>query len=209
VVVYEPPESDDCMDKLQVVKDLMNLDGDEDMLSHARQELMALLFNVTSGKLSLTEYISVDQAPVSRAITYVDQLIDDGDPSNDEIAMKIAKDVNKGKMVRSGVIPDGLPDISYRIVPRKFSLSAVYPNPFNPTTTIKFGVAKPEKVKLVVYDVAGRRVRTLVDEVKQPNRYTVVWDGTDDQGARQASGVYFYRMVTDSFEMTRKMVMLK
>jgi len=209
VVVYQPPESDECTDKLQVAKDLLNLDGDMDMLSHARQELMALLFNVSSDKLGLTEIISLDGAPVSKAITYVDQLIDDGDPLNDEKAMKIAKDVNRGKLVNMGVIPEDLPNFSYQIVPRKFKLEQNYPNPFNPKATIKFETARPGNVKLVIYDVAGRLVRTLVDEHRDPNRYVVVWDGTNNAGSRVSSGVYFCRMVAGSFDRTYKMLLLK
>jgi hypothetical protein len=83
------------------------------------------------------------------------------------------------------------------------------PNPFNPATTIRFAIAAPARVDLVIYDVAGRRVRTLVAGHRPPDTYKVTWDGTDDRGARVASGIYFYRLTTGRFAQTRKMVLLK
>ena len=209
VVVYQPPESGECEDKLLVTKEIFRLNWYEWWLSRAQQELMALLFNVTSGKLALNTVISHDGAKVSQAITYVDQLIDDGDPDNDREAMRIAKWINRGWMVDFGIIPNDLPDISYRMVPRVFKLAQAYPNPFNPKATIKYEVAKPEHVNLVIYDIAGRLVKTLVDEPKLPNRYEVIWDGKDHAGAQVAAGVYFCRMVAGSFEQTHKMMLLK
>ena len=87
------------------------------------------------------------------------------------------------------------------------------PNPFNPATTIAYSVAAPGHVTLLVYDLAGRVVRTLVDSRVDPGPHTVVWDGTSDTGNRAASGVYFVKMEApgraDSFRATRKLVLLK
>jgi hypothetical protein len=83
------------------------------------------------------------------------------------------------------------------------------PNPFNPTTTIDYAMARDGQVELSIYDVAGRRVRTLVNERQRADVYRVEWDGTNDGGQRVASGVYFYRIVAGKFTQTRKMVMLK
>jgi hypothetical protein len=83
------------------------------------------------------------------------------------------------------------------------------PNPFNPATAIRFAIAAPARVDLVIYDVAGRRVRTLVSGHRPPDTYRVTWDGTDDRGARVASGIYFYRLTAGNFAQTRKMVLLK
>lgn len=91
----------------------------------------------------------------------------------------------------------------------RFELAQAFPNPFNPSTTIQFTVAQAANVGLVVYDVAGRQVKTLVNESRAPGVYRVTWDGRDDRGHRVASGVYFYRMNAGSFTQTRKMVLLK
>jgi hypothetical protein len=87
------------------------------------------------------------------------------------------------------------------------------PNPFNPRTTIQYSVAASGRVTLRVYDLAGRKVRTLVDGDVQSGEHRVVWDGTTDVGKRAASGVYFVKMETagrtDAFRATRKLVLLK
>jgi len=91
-----------------------------------------------------------------------------------------------------------------------FALHQNVPNPFNPTTTIGYDVgAGGAEVSLVVYDVAGRRVRTLVDRHHAPGAFRARWDGYNDQGSRVATGVYFYRLIAGSFVDTKKMVLLK
>jgi len=96
-------------------------------------------------------------------------------------------------------------------LPRAFTLSQNAPNPFNPSTTISYQVPEGQNasVKLNVYDISGRLVATLVDEVREAGSYTVFWDGTDRNGRKVSSGVYFYRMVAGDYVQTRKMVMLK
>lgn len=89
-------------------------------------------------------------------------------------------------------------------IPTRFELSQNYPNPFNPSTQIKFSVPKEGFVNIKVFDVLGREVRTLVNEVKKPGYYSVDFDG-----ANLSSGFYFYRMETSSYVETKKMMMLK
>jgi flagellar hook assembly protein FlgD len=85
-----------------------------------------------------------------------------------------------------------------------------HPNPFNPSTIIRYGIKEGGHVSLKVYNVAGQLVKTLVNDVKTPAaEYKVTWDGKSDSGNTVASGVYFYRLVTKDFTRTRKMVILK
>lgn len=101
------------------------------------------------------------------------------------------------------------PRTSYR-APKTFALYQNVPNPFSPTTVILFDV--PErggKVELRIYDVAGRLVRTLVDEVKTPGAKRATWDGRNDHGDPVSTGVYFYRMKAPGFNETRKMILLR
>lgn len=83
------------------------------------------------------------------------------------------------------------------------------PNPFNPTTTISYSISRSGRVGLLVFGVDGKLVRTLVDRDQPPDRYEVVWDGTDNQGQRVASGVYFYQLKTPLFAANKKMILLK
>ena len=95
------------------------------------------------------------------------------------------------------------------VVPSVFALHGNYPNPFNPMTSIKFDLPKEAHVSVTVYDVAGRLVKTLVDEVRPAATHTVIWDGTDRTGRRVASGAYYYVVKGDTFSDVDKMMLLK
>jgi len=94
-------------------------------------------------------------------------------------------------------------------LPEDFYLSQNYPNPFNPETEIQFGVPERAHVSLAVYNVLGQKIKSLVDEVLSANRYTTYWDGTDNNGLRVTSGIYFYKLETDQYHETKKMIMIK
>ncbi len=89
------------------------------------------------------------------------------------------------------------------------SLEQNYPNAFNPRTTIAFSTAKAGPVKLVVFDLRGRLVATLVNEFRPADKYTVRWNGLDDRGTPVSSGTYFYRLVAPGFTASRKMVLIR
>ena len=95
-------------------------------------------------------------------------------------------------------------------LPTRFALGDAYPNPFNPSTRIRFAVpAGGGDVTLSVFDIRGRRVRTLVRGHRDGGYHTAVWNGDDDRGQRVASGTYFYRLEAPSFTETRKLVLVK
>lgn len=83
------------------------------------------------------------------------------------------------------------------------------PNPFNPLTTISFDLPGPADVHLRIYDLAGRNVRTLLNEAKDRGSHQVSWDGCDEEGRALASGTYLYRLVTNGRLVTRKMLLLR
>jgi len=93
--------------------------------------------------------------------------------------------------------------------PKPLTLDQNYPNPFNPSTTISFYLPAAQRVALIVYDVQGRRVKTLIDGNKEMGTHKIVWNGTNDRGADVGSGVYFYRLVTGKKVLTKKLVMLR
>ncbi len=97
----------------------------------------------------------------------------------------------------------GIQNISSEI-PSTYSLSQNYPNPFNPSTNIKFELPKSNYVTLKIYDALGREIETLVNEKLAPGTYEVDWNGSN-----YPSGVYFYRLMTDNFNETKKMLMIK
>lgn len=93
--------------------------------------------------------------------------------------------------------------------PAEFVLFPNYPNPFNPETTIRYEVAKPGRTLLMVINMLGQVVRTLVDENQPTGFYEVMWDGKDSRETRVASGVYLYRLEARDLVRTRKMVLLQ
>ena len=95
------------------------------------------------------------------------------------------------------------------ILPSEFVLHQNYPNPFNPSTTIRFDVPEENNVNIIVYDMLGREVRTLISSFFTPSVYSVVWDGTNNDGNVVPNGIYFYRMVSGEFIQVRKLVFLK
>jgi hypothetical protein len=102
--------------------------------------------------------------------------------------------------------PTGIDPVAYAN-----RLDDAYPNPFNPTTTIKYSIASAGHVTLRIYNAAGQLVRTLVDadQAPQAGDFSVTWDGAANTGESVASGVYFYQLTAKDFLQTKKMVFLK
>jgi len=90
-----------------------------------------------------------------------------------------------------------------------FGLEPNYPNPFNATTVISYSLSAPCRVSLEIYDILGRRIRTLVNRAQTVGKHEAIWDGLDAQGHALASGMYFIRIVAGDFQETRKMVLMK
>ncbi len=88
-------------------------------------------------------------------------------------------------------------------------LSPNFPNPFQSSTAITYAVARSEPVTLVIFDVSGRRVSTLLHGVHAPGRYRIEWSGRDDTGRVVASGIYLYQLQIGDWTKTRKMLKLR
>ncbi|UCG52118.1 MAG: T9SS type A sorting domain-containing protein, partial [Candidatus Latescibacterota bacterium] len=101
------------------------------------------------------------------------------------------------------------PTVSVTVPGMSLALFQNTPNPFNPTTSISFALPNRSRATLVVYDVEGRHVKTLVDDVIDGGVRETVWDGTDARGHRVSSGVYFYRLTVGNKSLTKKMLLLK
>lgn len=93
--------------------------------------------------------------------------------------------------------------------PQALSLYQNFPNPFNPLTTISFDLPYTERVKLSIYDVQGRLVKTLVDESRLAGKHAVTWNGRNNRGTKVKSGVYFLRLDTVRGAQTRKIVLIR
>jgi hypothetical protein len=94
-------------------------------------------------------------------------------------------------------------------VPFKYSLEQNYPNPFNPNTRIRYTLSEPGFVQLAIYDILGRKVRTLNNQVQASGAHQVIWNGKTASGEFASSGVYFYKLEVNGTSQIRKMVLLK
>jgi len=115
-------------------------------------------------------------------------------------------------LMRAGEEIARSPEVSLtltRELPRTTALHPNYPNPFNPLTHIKFELERAGRVRLEVFDLAGRKVRTLVDGYLPADVHVYPWDGRDDKGRLVPSGAYYYRLDSDDFSDMRKMMLLK
>jgi flagellar hook assembly protein FlgD len=99
--------------------------------------------------------------------------------------------------------------VDVRVPGARVELAQNSPNPFNPTTTIRYTLTANEQVGLAIYAADGSLVRMLVDGVKERGAHDVTWDGRDSSGRPVGSGVYFYRLTAGKFNESRKMVLLK
>ena len=103
-----------------------------------------------------------------------------------------------------GDFPTDVADNDTPVLPKTLALQQNYPNPFNPTTQISYYLPRKSQVSLTVYNILGQKVRTLVNEIKDPGEHVVTWDAN-----QYASGIYFYRLQADGVKLSKKMVLLK
>jgi flagellar hook assembly protein FlgD len=93
--------------------------------------------------------------------------------------------------------------------PETFSIAQNYPNPFNSCTKINYQIKENCRVQIKIYDITGRHVRTLVDEMKNIGRHSVIWDSRDDIGNELTSGVYLYQFKAEHYSEINRMVLVK
>lgn len=111
--------------------------------------------------------------------------------------------VNNGKKF------NGVKEFVLAPLPTEFSLSQNYPNPFNPLTNIEYSIAEVSNVSIKIYDISGKLVKELMNEVKNAGFHTIRWDSKNNLGKKVSSGLYLYKLQTDNFEQVRKMILMR
>jgi hypothetical protein len=94
-------------------------------------------------------------------------------------------------------------------LPLTFDLKQNYPNPFNPSTIISYQLPQTEMVTLEIYNALGEKVRTLINNIKEPGNYEVVWNGKNNSGTTLPSGMYLYRITAGNYVKVMKMMLLR
>jgi len=130
-----------------------------------------------------------------------------GDGINDIVASDQVNSTNN-LLLLTGGIGTSISD-NASAAPETFSLYQNYPNPFNPETNIRYKINKPSQVSLVVFDVLGRKVRILVNEIKQTGSYQIKWNGRSDDGHFSPSGIYIMQFRSRGTQLSRRMLLLK
>ena len=144
---------------------------------------------------------------------YVDPVADDLEEGDEIIRLIGTIDGLAGGEVEITLSDPGASEAAKAAVqtrPAAFALADNFPNPFNPTTTIQYALPRAADVELIVYNVLGQPVRTLVAEYQSAGRYAVEWDAADDSGRSLSSGMYFYRLEAgEEFLKVKKMLLLR
>jgi hypothetical protein len=99
--------------------------------------------------------------------------------------------------------------IEEEVVPIEFALHQNFPNPFNPVTTLRYDLPEQATVNIIIYDMLGRQVKSLINQSQDAGFKSVIWDATNDFGKQVSAGVYIYQIQAGEFVQTRKMVLLK
>jgi len=180
----------------------------------ALAELAALLMNMSSLKLAQYAIVTQDNQNVGDVLTYVSQLVANANATDKDFeqAKKIAQMVNQAMKIKAGLVQPG--GILYKSGsprtarsfenPSSFALYDNYPNPFNPSTTIRYQLPQRSHVALTVCNALGQVVRALVNEDEEAGYHEVTFDGTNC-----ASGVYLYRIQAGTFVVTKRLILCK
>ncbi len=95
------------------------------------------------------------------------------------------------------------------LIPEVFALHQNYPNPFNPVTTLRYDLPEQSHVEIMIYDIMGREVRTLVNSHQNAGFKSVIWDARNDIGKPMSAGMFLYRISAGDFHRVKKMILLK
>jgi hypothetical protein len=208
------PENATAADSLLALRQLLKVNHGQNMLERAKQQMVALLLNVASLKLSQAEIISEDGANVSQAITYCNEIITDQVPGVDyEVAKTIADEINNATMVAAGVIPLDTEIIWYSIDSRDIvQVLDMRPNPFSFAVAVRYMVPNThanKEASLEVFDVRGRMIYESGQLDLSPGEHELYWMGQDALGNKVASGTYFMMIRSRDGISSRKVTVIR
>ncbi len=182
-------------------------DGDLDLIVGERDGNVNLVHNTgtatdPSFELATSNFAGAQIALLSTpALTDIDK---DGD-----LDLFVGEEQGQLSFYRNLGSPTSVSSPETELSPETFIVSQNFPNPFNPTTTIQYQLPKSTQVRLVIYNLVGQKVTTLVSQKHSAGIYSVQWDGKDDSGNSLASGTYFYKLQADNVTELRRMSLIR
>ncbi|MCL1827332.1 MAG: T9SS type A sorting domain-containing protein [Candidatus Cloacimonetes bacterium] len=148
----------------------------------------------TSGAITNPQFMDLNASPTATWYTYkVLAVFTDGESLPVEIIVPVTE---------TSIVDPDTPVLATR-------LESNYPNPFNPSTTIYYELNESSQASIEVYNIKGQLIKTLVNNHHEAGRHTVIWDGTDNNNGNVSAGVYLYRLKTNNYEETKRMIMVK
>ncbi|MCJ7801203.1 MAG: S8 family serine peptidase, partial [Candidatus Marinimicrobia bacterium] len=99
--------------------------------------------------------------------------------------------------------------IDHPLIPDKFELYQNYPNPFNSNTTIEYDIKQHSNITIKIFDILGKEIITLVNNIESPGKKSITWNGTDNNGNPVSTGVYIYNLILGDKSYTKKMLLIK
>ena len=178
-------------------------DGDSDLaVANNYSDNVSILLNNGDGTFAAPVNYGAGDGPAS---VFAIDLDSDGD--SDLAVAKFDSDNISILLNLSGPLTDAT--ILPPSVPKSIVIKAIYPNPFNPHTTIVFSLPRKTHVHLAIYNVRGALVKTLIDGLESEGENVITWNGLNEYGARVSSGVYFCRLKMSGKAISKKMVLLR
>ena len=136
------------------------------------------------------------------------QRIDSGDmPPGGELSSNEMELIEN--WITQGALEEALSSEIIDVTPKVFNLFQNYPNPFNPITNIKYKLEKSGYVSIVIYDLNGFHIKSLFNKYSDAGSYSIRWDSTDENGSKVSSGIYIYKLVSNTINESKKMILVK
>lgn len=203
---YLPEYTNEFYDERSFLRNVdFNSDGNKDFIirTNTWPDEKIIIFDVINNQ-------PIFEFNPSESNVYFNSLLDiDGDDLLEIIFVCRSNDyIYKTYIYSTGVSVTSVSDDKIE-KPNSFKLNQNFPNPFNPSTKIRYSINAAENISIKVYDISGQLVKEFAKEYSQPGEYEVVWDGKNNFGNKVASGVYFYQLQIGKFLETKKMVLLK
>ncbi len=178
------------------------------------QQSYRLRYRPSDGGTVVLQWDSLALSHMGKQFTLRDTMGGDRFSLNMEQASSVRVDSGSALAGAAEIVTEGfVVGIEDRLAgtqqPEQYRLAQNYPNPFNPSTKIRYALPESVPVRLAVYDIRGRQVRTLINARQTAGQHAVTWDGKNMEGRQVSTGIYFYRLTAGEYTRMRKMLLVR